>query len=366
MMRRGVWVPEGCGVNEEQARLVTSAARPDIWRGWYDSPWITGTPGRDGVDAGYQLSSLYALSLSWGDIAARFVEVQGKTQSLRNFVNQWKAETWEAVHQLQTWEELGESMIDRTSPHLIVPPGFSLITMGIDKQDQFYVYIVDAWSPGDNSHTLDYGEADSDEALLAVLKRKYQHADGGGSLALGMALCDSGFRPKDVHGLAARCRELNIPLQVCRGSNTPLDAFYLVKRNSQHSQNPGKAIVWVDTSMSQYWLSDSLLGKGEGKMTCWADSLAVHESFLEQLLNDAPVEKLDTTNNVKEVWQRVDENYPNDLRDCKRYSKVAMLLKTRGSRIPVRLPPTEKNKDAGQRRPVANETKLLERPGGWI
>lgn len=97
MMRGGVWIPEGCGCDDEWARECAKAWRETgapHWQGWKDSPWTTGTPLRDGRDAGYHLSSLYALARTWGEIAEEWVGCQRSPQNLRNFVNQWLAETW--------------------------------------------------------------------------------------------------------------------------------------------------------------------------------------------------------------------------------------------------------------------------------
>ena len=118
------------------------------WHGWKHAGWITGTPVNDGRDAGYQLSSLYALTLGWGDIAAEFVESIERPQNLRNFINGWLAETWELIARKTTWQMLGERIIDQKSPREQVPAWASLLTIGIDHQstggDRF-PFVVDAW-----------------------------------------------------------------------------------------------------------------------------------------------------------------------------------------------------------------------------
>jgi hypothetical protein len=136
MMRAGVWIPAGCGCDDEVAREIAERwiTGGEFWDGWKSSPWIVGTPAFDGRDAGYQLSSLYALSLGWGDIAAEFIDCKANPQNLRNFINQWLGETWEIVQRKATWEQVGERLIDRSIRRGICPKWASIVTIGVDRQ----------------------------------------------------------------------------------------------------------------------------------------------------------------------------------------------------------------------------------------
>lgn len=338
MMRRGVWVPEGCQVDDVAALAVAekTIAEPGCheWNGWRDAAWIIGTPARDGADASYHLSSLYALSLGWGDIAKEFLACKEVKQSLRNFVNQWLGETWAIVEKKQTWEELGGRLIVKT-PRRVVPAGYPLLTMGIDKQQEIYVWVVDAWGPDRCSHTVDYGICESEDELKEILRRKWT-LETGGRIGIKRALVDCGYRAAVVHALVEDCRREKFRLEACRGSEKPLDTFYLPRRTNKKSANPNRLIIWVDTGMTQESLDHQLhsLQPGDpGSMSLFDGSLLDHQDFLEQLLNDAMVEKLDTKNYITEAWNRIDEGIPNDYRDCRRYSFVAMLRETRNSSI---------------------------------
>jgi hypothetical protein len=50
-------------------------------------------------------------------------------------------------------------------------------------------------------------------------------------------------------------------------------------------------------------------------------------------LNDAAILDLDGHNNGRERWERIDEQIPNDYRDCERYAYVAFLVTTRGGNV---------------------------------
>lgn len=371
MMRRGVWCPEGAEIDHDAAfemadsGIVHGNVQGKTWEGWRNASWITGTPARDGADASYHLSSLYALSLGWGDVAKEFVVSKDVPQSLRNFVNQWLGETWEIVERKQTWEELGERIIVKT-PRRVVPEGFAMVTAGIDKQQDHYVYVVDAWKEGRTSHTLLYGTCgDLEELRRDVIDMKFPHADGGKHLSVACALIDARFRPHDTYLF---CKELlgkGRAVYPSFGSGSSLNAMYRKVALGKDSAMPGLPAIHVDTISTQDWLEKQLhdaIPGDSGATTLYNGSLADHQDFLVQLLNDGLVAKLDAQNYTKEVWQRIDESVPNDYRDAKRYAAVGFLVALRGSKVNPRKTKPEQKKKKTEPKP----TRFLDRPGGWL
>ena len=337
MMRRGVWCPEGCTVNDQEAAKVFEGDRQP-WRGWSLASWIEGTPARDGGDAGYQLSSLYALSLGWGDVAAKWVSCQGKPQDLRNFINQWLAETWEEVHRKATWEQVGARIIVKEQRQGVVPLWASLVTVGVDKQaDDRYPYVVDAWGPGRRSATIAYGECESlDQVGKEIILRQWPHEDGGASVRASCAMVDSGHRPKGVYDFVIQMQRQGVNVLACKGSNTELNAEWRRSVLGKDTNLPGMELFLVDTIRTQLWIDQTihdLRPEDPGGSSLYFDGHGSHQDFLQQLINDAAVEGLDSSNNIREKWRRINEHMPNDYRDCRRYSYVAMLVQTRGAEI---------------------------------
>ncbi|HMB78172.1 MAG TPA: terminase gpA endonuclease subunit, partial [Kiloniellaceae bacterium] len=237
MLRRGVWAPEGCGVDSKKAAaaakrwqeqlnaadwygdLLSKAKGDDgepLWRGWKAADWITGTPARDGRTAGYHLSSLYATSLTWGDIAAEFVNSKDSPQLLRNFRNQWLAETWEMVKRRHTWEELGGRLAadyDRG----VVPAAAWFLTAGVDVQEDRAYWIVRAWGERKTSWLIDWGmvrksvneqgqpglNSDLKQLVPVLIERAWpvdgQTAEGFDKLWAAIVAVDTGHRIHDVH-----------------------------------------------------------------------------------------------------------------------------------------------------------------------
>jgi L-arabinose isomerase len=145
-----------------------------------------------------------------------------------------------------------------------------------------------------------------------------------------------------------------------------LETLYRKSVQGKDSAMPGQTLVIVDTAESQDWIEDVLYRlKPEDAwgMSIHAGSFADHEEYIAQLLNDAPVDRVDTRGNAQITWDRIDESVPNDWRDCERYAFVAaMMLAPRAefpSRSSVELEPKRKAvlMGGGGRRPDGR---------GWI
>ena len=157
-------------------------------------------------------------------------------------------------------------------------------------------------------------------------------------MSVRLALIDSGFRPSKVYRFC-RDRRRRKRILPAKGASTRLETFVQRRALSDRTSSPGQKIALVDTSSTQDWLDESLHGTDRGaprSTTLFAASLADHQDFLEQLLNDAPVGDVGPDGNYRERWERIDPHVPNDYRDCKRYALAAMKLLTRGASLKPR------------------------------
>lgn len=367
MMRMGVWCPEGCEVNHEWAYEIAADWRKEkgLWKGWGESPWIIGTPLRDGKDAGYQLSSLYSLQLTWGDIAAEYVECHQRPYLMQNFVNQWKGETWELIQNKTDWEQLAERCVNRDLPRGTIPNWASMVTVGVDRQEDRFPWVVEAWGPERTSATITYGEAESLEQIyLQVISQQWPHQDGGPSVPVSFTLCDSGYKPDGVYEFSRKCVNQGINVWPCKGSNHALEADYRHTVLGPNTSMPGMRLFHIDTIRTQLWIERQLSTLGQtdaGGYTLHSGTKGEHQDFLEQLVNDAANDELDSSNNVRQKWQRTSTNIPNDFRDCRRYAYVAMLIATSGRPVQPRTNGQVKQQH-GQRRAVVSGGSL--RPDG--
>lgn len=343
MMRAGVWVPAGCTVDDKRARKASenyhAAAIGDDgaalldWNGWPHADWVAGTPERDGIRASYQLSSLYALSLGWGDIAAEWLDSYGDAQKRRNFVNSWLGQTWEIQKRKQTWEQLAER-ITVAVPRTVIPTGYSLLTCGVDVQLEHALYDVLAWRPDRGNHLVDSGRLDDVADLQELLKREWTHADGGVGVRIALTLIDSGFRATEVGDLVRALRRQGINALICKGSSGPaLGTYFRDKRLGKDTANPGERQILVDTISTQDWLDlrlHTLLPGDPGALTIFDPGPGQsHQDLLQQWLNE-------TLPEGEDAWVVVDDHIPVDHRDATRYASVAQVVHQRGAPIPVR------------------------------
>lgn len=345
-MRFGVWVPEGCAIDHGKALETATERREALAKGTFSDdfpvhyckqPYVIGEPSRDGLVAGFQLSSLCALSLSWGKVARTWVESEGSQTSRWNFINQWLGETWRLEKRTEDWESIGRRLIIG-SPRYEVPLWASILTCGIDRQLNHYKYEVVAWGPGSTCHVVDYGvHEELDWIHRNVVTRKYAHADGD-SLQITKTLIDSGYNPAEPYQYSHDCLSAGFMVLCCKGSSVPLGTPFRDSELSDSTLMPGLPLIMVDPNWTQGQLERRLtkLKPGDsGALSLFSDSVHNHKDFLKQLLNDEPESKKDARGNTLIVWNRA-TSYPNDYRDCFRYADVAHLLWADGGAIPSR------------------------------
>ena len=376
IMRRGVWCPEGAEVDDEAALSTVEGTNKHEWRGWKNAAWIKGTPHRDGVEASYQLSSLYALSLSWGDIAAEFIDSRRRPQILRNFVNQWLGETWQSRRVSHTWETLGRRLAGNYRRGT-VPDECGIITLGIDVQDQFFVYVLVGWGPDDRGYVVDYGEVLTWGEMRAQVLATRVPGISFVPLPIAMGGIDSGHRTSEVYGY---CQEIGDALRPTKGVDSLEKP--IIASSMEGSRSPTRRAQALAAQMylykfdKGYWHEelqrrlDSLESGQPGSLTipknCESD-----QDFLEQILNNAPEE----TESGKRIWKKVHESMPDDYRDALVIARVVKEMWCRGNDNRVNMATSVRRRavDRPKRVNPDEETELsteqprfLDRPGGWI
>lgn len=363
MMRRGVWVPEGCDVDHERAaKLFDGLAddathwqhpkRPYAWNGWPAASWIRGQPVRDGEIASYQLSTLYSLAVGWGAIAQEFVK-SDRPGRLQNFVNSWLAETFEDERREAEWEAIakrlqGEAPTERGT----VPVGMSTVVVGIDRQKSHFVFVVLAAGPGRRCAIVDWGTRETyDEIERDVLLRTYPHADEGEAVFPRRAFCDTGYQPAGEDGstiygwcrrttaAAAAVRQL-LRVYGCKGANHQLRAPFEESTLPRGTNCPGAKLVHVDPYFSQDWVEQMLYrtpADNPGGLRLPAGESYELQDLVEQLRNDVAKDVTTTTNTQRTTWVKAEDETPNDFRDCLRYALAALLHAIRNGEVPIRV-----------------------------
>lgn len=350
MMRGGVWAPAG-GKVSKQGR-------------------VSGGAVRSGPDVGYQLSSLYALSLGWGDIAREFLQAT-RPRELQNFVNSWLGEVWERKTALQTWEALGERL---TGEHAagVIPVGGVFLTAGVDKQMDHYVYWIHAMGEGARHWLVAYGVAHTEDDLAVELQRGFPREDGGPDQLVRLTLIDSGYKAHEVYKL---CQQLNRPalgsfVIPLKGENDdlrgpePFRRRQLSRDKHKTIRRAGLAASVLYISNRKYWeevvdAALNVLRPGDGNSLTLCDDAVNDRDLLEQLLNGVEGEEGE--------WEKASEEIPDDYRAAYRYALTAGEVWTRRKwgNIKYRQPVTARPVAKSRRNPPPDQPES--NPGNqWL
>lgn len=371
MLQRGVWVPEGCGV-DKQGNLI-------------------GTPKRSGEHASFgpipTLASLLP-SITIGTVARKLVEAMTapaseRVEKLRNFRNSWEGETFDPrpktiqVHELQT--RLSLDIAPR-----ICPEWSRFLTVGVDtgsiNQELIFYWLVSSWTRinvsgklwGKRGHCVDhgvtYGEKQFREQIAFWISTGYPHADGGTNLTARRIGIDSGAGTQ-ANRVYTFCESFPRCVWPLKGSSHDLGIeFYDI--GFQRVDVPTKELAarrkmglgdlfYVNTQRTQGWRMDLTSGVMQRDSPEWysipAEFASDHE-FLDELIADFPVE---TENSVR--WDR---SGPNEKGDALRYS-FALANHFGGQdwlNLPQRTAKKPRSSDATRRANVRSTSRNHSRP----
>lgn len=136
MVSRGVWCPDGC--------VVTKKGK------------LLGQPKRSGRRRGYQLGSIYSKVISFGRIAAEYLDARENESSLRNFVNNWLGIRYTIRSKTPKWRTLGRRL-EAGYRRGTAPPSALFLTCGSDVQGDRVYWVVRGWGEGCTSWLVDRG-----------------------------------------------------------------------------------------------------------------------------------------------------------------------------------------------------------------
>lgn len=318
MMRRGVWVPEGCSVVDGPTPDTTSDTYR--WRGWANADWVTGTPRHNNETASYRLASFYALAVNWQDIAEAWISATNKPQKLRNVVNQWFAETWE-LRKARSEPDTIRTRLATEYRRGELPAWAECVTIGVDRQRAdggFVVYVVLAHGSG-RSHVVDWGShATLDEFNSKVRTRAWYSVDGKTPRYAVATAIDSGWNPTETYRFCLE-NEACVPI---KGAviNTGETYSWTALAHSKYETGDLELFL-VNTEVTESDLQqrmDELVPEDVGSLSLCAEA-AADDEFILQLTNAVLTDKVDQKGNSRLLWVKRDEAAPNDIRDAIRY-----------------------------------------------
>jgi phage terminase large subunit GpA-like protein len=362
-----VWCPEGCTVSERGE--------------------IVGIPRRKGSIWSSQLSGLYSLQRTWGNIAAEWVRLHKHPRERQSFYNSTLAETWSYSKKRTTVEQLG-ARLNNGQDCGMVPNWAQMLITSVDVQIDHLVWEVCAYDSKERCALIDYGIAEEWEHLEnrsdGPMYRTFLREDGKEQRPVGVII-DSGFNTKRVYAFCRRNNSPQLRVLPCKGvdslSGEPFRKTVVDKDGDKNPENlstkRGNVLVLISTPYWQAVIQEWIDEPDIEKKFSIPSIASTDTDFLEQLLNEAQIERTNQrTHQPSLIWAKIDETVPNDYRDTLRYNRVMAEIIVRrrwhtlGRRVLGLVKEEAPLKEQSERkkkrnRPSAGGPLFMDRPGGW-
>ena len=295
--------------------LIDDSDKLDMLRkGEWRDDRATATPPRH---VAFHLSSIYSPFVSFGQVAAEFLQSEEFPDRLRNFINSWLGEPWRDTRVEVKGQEL---LAQEGNYHLgEVPAEAHFLTAAVDVQLDHFWWKVVAWGVGASSWIVDFGRAESWDDLEKIIVDRQYPVKGGGLKQVRLCGVDSGYRADEVYQWCTAHSDVAKPV---KGASQSLGGrFYSVSSLDKEGW-AGLKLLITDTD---YW-KDYIFGRlrrtpgSPGAMhvpkNCpeyWAAHMTSEQKT---------VERNRKTGKEKEVWIKISQHAPNHLLDCLTYNAL--------------------------------------------
>ena len=207
--KTAAYVCESCGTHIQE-HYKSEMLRRGEWRS-------TSTP-EDTRTVGFHLSSLYSPLgwKSWEEIVTEFLRAKSDAPLLKTFVNTVLGETWED----EVGAKLGaEGLRERAEfyPAGEIPEQASIVTAGIDVQDNRVAVGIYAWGEGEECWLISHDEIYGDPAgtklwdqVDDVIFRTYRRTDGGEVKLAAIGIDSGGHFTSEVYAFCRQRMKRNV------------------------------------------------------------------------------------------------------------------------------------------------------------
>ena len=304
MLRSGLWVPRG--------QTVTKKGD------------IKGKPLRSKRNSGFQLSSLYSNTLTFGDVLKVFLEARDDIGLLQNVINSWFAEPFKITDKQAKWEDVK----DRLETGIEIgtyPPGTHFLTAGIDVQGPSFYFSV--WAFGDSfSPTLvTYGEVETESDLTHFVFDSTFSEAGNSKKTKKIRLVgmDSGFESAKVYDFV---NKIGPQARAVKGQsgrsqgNSPWTSNLIWKSGKNNRPIKGGIRLWhINTEFFKDEIYNKL-EKGIGEPGCFQFTQGTSNRFYRQLCSEGKVKKRGPGGRVIHEYKIIDTSAGNHFLDTTVYA----------------------------------------------
>ena len=292
---------------------------------------------------GYKVSSLASPFTKIKMLAREFVKAFDNPQLMKVFMNTRMAITWQEDGEQPDWEALYDRREDYTPCY--IPTKASMVTMGVDVQQDGIWYETVAWGRNKESWSIDMGfieghigEIEFRNKLKAHFDTIYKHQVGV-DMQPEMVCVDSGYRTQAVYSLVRECGSERI--RAVKGEKEAnmtqilaAPVYVDVSWDGQRTTR-GLKLFKVGSSMlkTEFYAFLGLKKPSVEKLKEGCDYPLGYphfpewdEGYFKQITAEIKINGLDAKGYDKERWERLRKD--NHLLDCRVYARAgaAMLL----------------------------------------
>lgn len=301
---------------------ITDQYKPDMLEKgrWVPLNEVKGKP----KDVAFKLNSLYSPWVTFGQMAAEFMKSKDEPLKLMNFVNSWLGEPWESKSAVL---DVDVVLQHRTvCPMGIVPDWAQMLTGGVDVQQGYLYWQIDAWGAGVTSQRIAYGRCLTWEDLEKIMDTIFPDETGRPALQVGAYAIDTGYRTEEVYDYCEKRKGFAIPV---KGASTTMPGRARpsnVERKDKYNKQPLQ--LWtINTDAYKNEIAHRLkipIGRGS-----WMLNADCDQEYAEQITSEHKVMENKGGRQV-ETWQKKTSAKQNHWWDCSVYSfAVADLMHMR-------------------------------------
>jgi phage terminase large subunit GpA-like protein len=181
------------------------------------------------------ISALYSPTMTWGQVAAMFLQKKDTVGGLHDFYNHYLGLPFEHAATTITLSDI-DKIIALSPPYHrlrksgdMLPADIRMILMFVDVQQTHFWWGQRGFCLDKSSYLLDYGQASAWEDLLILHDRRYMNPHTKELVGLYNALIDSGFIAKRVAGVYDFCIQSGGRFFPCQGRSSVHGLFQPIR-----------------------------------------------------------------------------------------------------------------------------------------